>query len=122
MKHRSRAGAGQLVLIAETDQQFADFAPYVAAINDDGVVAFQATLRTGGTGVYCVAGGPVTALIGGAMEPLRDICSHPDIDAAGSVCCYVTLTSRSRGLALARDGETTVLEEGTGPLGPTMNT
>lgn len=109
------------MLIAQTDERFADFAPYVAAINDDGVVAFQATLRTGGTGVYSGTGGPVTALIDGAVEPLRDICSHPDIDAAGSACCYVTLTSGRRGLALARDGETTVLDEGIGPLGPTMN-
>ena len=37
-----------LTPIADTNDRFCDFSPYVASINNDGIVAFQAALRTGG--------------------------------------------------------------------------
>jgi hypothetical protein len=39
-------------VIATTGERFSDFAPYVASVNDAGIVAFQAELRTGGTRVF----------------------------------------------------------------------
>lgn len=53
-----------LTLIADTGDRFIDFAPYAAAINDTGTVAFQATLRDASTGVFTGSGG-TTAPPGG---------------------------------------------------------
>jgi hypothetical protein len=43
VRHRLPPGSYDVVPIAETGGRFVDFAPYVPAINDRGVVAFQAT-------------------------------------------------------------------------------
>ena len=39
-------------VIATTGERFSGFAPYAASVNDAGMVAFQATLREGGSGVF----------------------------------------------------------------------
>ena len=121
MKHRFRSGSRDLVPIAETGDRFVDFMPYVASLNDRGVVAFQATLADGRSGVYRGTGGPITSVIEPATDPLSHVISHPDIDAAGSVCCYATLTSGGRGVILVHDGRMSILAQDCGPLGPTMD-
>ena len=44
-------------LIAETNEQFKSFSPYVASINNGGTVAFQSTLANGGAGIFSSSGG-----------------------------------------------------------------
>lgn len=94
-----------LVRVADNRDRFATFAPYVASIDDRGVVAFQATLRAGGAGVFTSDGLAIAA-------PAR---SHPDIEG-GALCFYA-----DDALVLVRDGVPSTIATGRiGPLGPTM--
>ena len=110
-----------LTPIAETSDRFADFATYVASLNDRGVVAFQATLTSGGSGVYTGSGGPIATVIESHAGPLSDVSSHPDINRAGSTCFYAGSGSGGSGVILVRDGQVIPLAGSAGPLGPTMN-
>jgi hypothetical protein len=62
MKASSRPSAFEFTLIAEIGERFCDFAPYVPSVNDAGVVAFQAALPSGGSGVFTGEGQDVDAL------------------------------------------------------------
>jgi hypothetical protein len=112
-----------LTPIAETDR-FADFAPYVASIDDAGRVAFEAELRDGRTGLFVGDGGvPREAALSGTL--VRRWTSHPDLDRDGALCAYAELASGGEALVVVRDGEARVAV-GTGdrfthigPLGPT---
>lgn len=121
MRSRLRPRSYDLTPIAETSGRFADFAPYVPAIDDRGVVAFQATGRRGGTGVFQGDGGPVSPIIESRTTPLRNVCSHPDINASGAACFYAELGAGRRSVVLAQDGGMTIIADNAGPLGPTMN-
>ncbi|WP_374566189.1 choice-of-anchor tandem repeat NxxGxxAF-containing protein [Ideonella sp.] len=117
-----------LTTIASTGDRFTDFAPYVASINDAGVVAFQATLAGGHSGVFTGGGGPITdiAVTTSAACPVQRFTSHPDINRAGALTVYGTLDTGEQALLMFTDGHlaaaggrdrfTTI-----GPLGPTMN-
>ncbi len=115
------AGSYTLSPIAETSERFRDFMPFVASVNNNGVVAFQATLLGGGSGVYIGDGGPIRTVADSATAPLRDVCSHPDINLDGSTCFYASLQSGGRALLLSHGGEITAVADSVGPLGPTMN-
>lgn len=121
MRHRLRPGSYDLTPIADTTGGFADFAPYVPAIDDRGVVAFQATGRRGESGVYQGDGGLVSPIIESRTRPLTNVCSHPDINASGAACFYAELAADRRSVVLARDGGMTTIADNAGPLGPTMN-
>jgi hypothetical protein len=110
-----------LVPIASTGDRFTDFAPYVASLNDAGVVAFQATLRDGGSGVFAGTGGRISAVMDPSMGRLTEVRSHPDIARDGSICAYATLASGELGVVLIREGEVIAVSTTSGPLGPTMN-
>jgi len=118
-----------LTPIATNDGRFVDFAPYVASINDDGVVAFQATLGDGHSGVF-TSGGTSIADVGvtaSAACPARLFSSHPDINQAGKLAVYATLKSGEQAVLLVQpDGSMTATDarhglSSIGPLGPTMN-
>jgi hypothetical protein len=119
----------RLTPIATNDGRFVDFAPYVASINDQGVVAFQATLGDGQSGVFAGDGRSITdiAVTASAACPARTFSSHPDINRAGTLAVYCTLKSGEEAVLLARpDGRLTATDAGhrfraIGPLGPTMN-
>lgn len=105
-------------IIAETGETFGDFAPYVASLADAGLVAFQAALVGGGSGVFVGDGTGVRAVDCGACG---EVISHPDIDDSGAISVYT-----ERGLVLG-GANPRVLAAPTGrfgaigPLGPTMN-
>jgi hypothetical protein len=115
--------------IATNDGRFVDFAPYVAAINDDGVVAFQATLSDGHSGVFTSDGKSTTdiAVTASTACPARLFSSHPDINQAGKLAIYATLKSGEAAVLLMHpDGGLAATDERAwfneiGPLGPTMN-
>lgn len=111
----------RLIPIASTGGRFIEFAPYVASINDDGLVAFQATLYGGGSGVFTGDGATITAVTDPASGPVREVASHPDLNGSGDVCFYGALASGERGVFGVREGEPTRLANSHGPLGPTMN-
>ena len=99
--------AGQtltLTPIADTSARFSDFAPYAAAINDAGTVAFQATLRGGGTGLFTGDGGPVVAAADGSGAVVRQLHSHPDINSENTLCIYGALASGSEGVLVVKGG------------------
>ncbi len=115
------SGPYTLTPIADTSDLFAEFVPYVVSVNNHGVVAFQATLRGGGSGVYTGSGGPISTVIDSATGPLSNVYSHPDINQGESACFYASFKSGGRGVVLVRDGQVITLAEKAGPLGPTMN-
>ncbi|HMS56153.1 MAG TPA: hypothetical protein PKA27_12200 [Fimbriimonadaceae bacterium] len=98
-----------LEIVAETGEEFVDFSPYVASINDDGVVHFQAETRDGKRGVYRWDG-----FVSAILEDAR-ACSHPDANEVGDVCFY-----SDDGLVLIREGRAEILARPVGPLGPTI--
>jgi len=112
-------------VIATTGEQFSDFAPYVAAVNDAGTVAFQAALRSGGTGVFTGNGGAVARAAGRAV--LAGVTSHPDLNGAGATSFYADLAGGGQGVFFVRDGRLYSIADtrgpfaSIGPLGPTMN-
>jgi len=111
-------------VIASTGERFSDFAPYVASVNDAGTVAFQAALRSGGTGVFTGSGGAVAEDAGPAL--LAGVTSHPDLNGAGATSFYGDLPGGGQGVFLLRDGLQTIADTrgqfaSIGPLGPTMN-
>src|SRR5438876_192058 len=73
-------------VIATTEEQFSDFAPYVAAVNDLGMVAFQAALRDGGSGVFTGSGEVSAEVVG--PDVLAAVTSHPDLNLAGETSFY----------------------------------
>src|SRR5206468_9769307 len=86
----------RLTVIATTGEQFSDFAPYVASVNDAGTVAFQAELRGGGTGVFTGSGGAVAETAGPAL--LAGVTSHPDLNGAGDTSFYGELPGGDQGV------------------------
>ncbi|MEO7119294.1 MAG: hypothetical protein ABIZ34_10025, partial [Candidatus Limnocylindrales bacterium] len=89
-----------MVPIAETGERFEDFAPYVASVDDDGVVAFQASLGGGGSGVFAGSGGPITTVAASGDGLLRDVVSHPAVTSDGSVAFYAELDDGGRGVVV----------------------
>jgi hypothetical protein len=112
-------------VIATTEERFSDFSPYVASVNDDATVAFQATLRSGGSGVFTGDGGAITDLAGPTL--LAGVTSHPALINSGATCFYGTSLAGADGVFLLREGHLQLIastREGfaaIGPLGPTMN-
>ncbi len=115
-----------ILVIAETGERFADFAPYVASLADDGQVAFQAATRRGGTGIFVADGGPVRAIVESG-DRFSEFYSHPDIDVSGTVSFYAALATGERGIFRLRADESVTIADTSeefreiGPLGPTMN-
>lgn len=115
-----------LVPVADTSEDLADFAPYVPCMAADGAVAFQAKLRDGHHGVFAVADGVRRTLADTSDGCLVSIDSHPALSRAG-VCFYATSASGRRDLCLVHDGHLDLVTAdhpeiaGVGPLGPTMN-
>jgi hypothetical protein len=114
-------GAYTLTRIADASDRFRDFMPYVASVNDAGVVAFQATLRVGGSGAYTAEGGVISAVIDPLTDALSEVISHADINQEGSTSFYGTLRTGGRGVFAVRNGVVITIAETGGPLGPTMN-
>ena len=114
----------RLTVIATTGEQFSDFAPYVASVNDAGTVAFQAALQGGGTGVFMSSGGEITEAAGPGL--LAGVTSHPDLNDAGDMSFYGELSGGVEAVFLLRDELQTIADTrgqftSIGPLGPTMN-
>jgi hypothetical protein len=114
-------GPYSLSPVAETGERFTDLSPYVAAINNGGGVAFQASLQEGGSGVYVSDGNTIATIVESGDGLLREVCSHPDLNSDRAACFYGELDSGDRAVLLARDGTTIILAGSAGPLGPTMN-
>jgi hypothetical protein len=97
--------------VASTDERFRDFAPYVPSIDDAGVVAFQAAIAAGATGVFTSTG--LTALDAGPYT------SHPAIDADGRA---IAVYAEDRLVVIDERGRPRPIATGyaVGPLGPTM--
>lgn len=116
-----------LTLIADTSDRFSDFTPYVASINDHGVVAFQAALRQGGTGVFTGQGGPIVTVADTTGGLFASFYSHPDIDNNNSLSVYAEWLSGVQGVLVVREGRMSAMADTTssfaciGPLGPTMS-
>ncbi len=114
-----------LTVVATTGKRFGEFAPYVASINDEGIVAFQSTLRDGGSGVFAGAGGRVEELVRRSLH--AGVTSHPDLNDARDTSFYGELPRGGRGVFLLRDGRLQMVADthgafaSIGPLGPTMN-
>ncbi len=94
-----------LSIIAQTGERFRDFAPYVASINDEGIVAFQAALTSGGSGVFMGDGVNITRIVETGDFGIAEVISHPDINVAGTVCFYAQMKDGRQCVMLIRRGE-----------------
>lgn len=110
-----------LTLIAASGGCFAGFSPYVPAIDDEGVVAFQAELRAGGSGVYTGVGEDPVALVEPGGGVISRVCSHPDRSRTGAVCFYGIDRQGVPGVFVTRGGVTERIAPNHGTLGPTIN-
>ena len=114
-----------LTVVATTGERFSGFAPYVASVNDAGLVAFQAALWDGGSGVFAGDGGEVEELVAQSFH--AGVTSHPDLNNARDTSFYGELPRGGQGAFLYRDGRLQILADthrafaSIGPLGPTMN-
>jgi hypothetical protein len=114
-----------ITVVAATGERFSGFAPYVASVNDAGIVAFQAALRDGGSGVFAGDGRDVEELVGRSV--LAGITSHPDLNTRRDTSFYGELPRGGQGAFLHREGRLQTVAEtrdafaSIGPLGPTMN-
>jgi hypothetical protein len=112
-------------VIASTGESFSGFAPYVASVNRAGVVAFQAALPDGGSGVFAGDGGQVDELVERSLH--AGVTSHPDLNDAGATSFYGELPLGGQGVFLRRErrvqiaADTRAAFASIGPLGPTMN-
>lgn len=116
-----------LTCIVDDSGPFEDFAPYVPSISDAGTVAFQATLRAGGSGIFTWKDGQRDTIASTEGGHFHHFTSHPDINTAHNIVFHATLQSGEEGVFLARAGEITALAltgadfHHIGPLGPTLN-
>lgn len=114
-----------LTTIARTGDRWRDFRPYVASIDREGAVAFQARTTEGGTGVFVREGGETRSVT--TNGPVREVVSHPALARDGSVSFYTRTEDGGGAVVLARGGASrTIAGSGQdlraiGPLGPTMN-
>ncbi len=112
-------------VIAETGALFAEFGPFVASIDDDGLVAFQASLVDGGTGVFTGRGAEVAQIV--LSPPVSTVTSHPDVNGAGAISFYGALANGEQGVFFVARGVLTSIAltssgfASIGPAGPTMN-
>ncbi len=112
-------------LIATTGARFSGFGPYVAAVDDEGLVAFQAVLQNGGSGVFTGDGEAVTDVVGPTL--VTGVTSHPDVNLAGATSFYADVPGGGQGVFLSRDGLLQTIADtpggfqAIGPTGPTMN-
>jgi hypothetical protein len=113
-------------VIATTSERFAGFAPCVPSVNEAGLVAFQAALVEGGSGVFTGDGTAVEPVV--APPLVVEATSHPDLNDRGEQSVYATLPDRHQGVLVCRDGDVRTavstsdgLFTTIGPLGPTMN-
>jgi hypothetical protein len=117
----------ELVPIASTDDRFLDFAPYVASINQDGIVAFQAGLAGGASGVFFGSGGGIGTVLESTGSPVARVISHPAINRQMQISFYGENAAGESGLWLFEGGQLSNLTACNpdlveiGPLGPTMN-
>src|SRR5436309_10716809 len=89
-------------VVATTGERFSGFAPYVASVNNGGVVAFQAALRDTGSGVFAGDGGEVEELVQRSLD--AGVMSHPDLNDSGDTSFYADLAQGGQGAFLLRDG------------------
>jgi hypothetical protein len=114
-----------LAVVATTGERFSGFAPYVASVNDAGVVAFQAALPDGGSGVFAAEGGEVEELVGQSLH--EGVTSHPDLNNGRDATFYGELRGGGQAVFLFREGRLHVVADthgafaSIGPLGPTIN-
>jgi hypothetical protein len=91
--------AGSIRNVAETGDLFETLALFPSA-NDDGTVAFAATLRTGGARIFTEDGGRITAIdTGGAFGTYRGAL----INGAGAVVFIATPRDGNVGLFAGAD-------------------
>jgi hypothetical protein len=114
-----------LIVVAITGERFGGFAPYVASVNDAGLVAFQAVLRDGSSGVFAGDGREIEELVRRSLH--AGVTSHPDVNGARDTTFYGDLPRGGQGAFLHRQGRLQILADthgafaAIGPLGPTMN-
>lgn len=117
-----------LTTTASNGGRFTGFAPYVPSINDKGIVAFQATLEGGHSGVFTSDGASVTdiAVTSSAHCLAQRFSSHPDINRSGALAVYATLRNGEDALLIYTGGSPAQVGRqegftGIAPLGPTIN-
>lgn len=109
----------ELIRIADNgaDSPFSGFPepPRTVHLNNAGTVAFRASLRSGGSGVFTGDGGAprVLYVTGGAWS---DFVRGPGINDAGTVAFLGELTGGGQAIAKGDGGPVTVIADTSGPI------
>jgi hypothetical protein len=113
--------------IAQTDDFFHDFSPYVPAINNHGSVAFQATNSSHQTGIYIGSGNSLTLIGKQTSVGKGRVVSHPTLSDDYQISYYFQANSGKEYVVLGDKEPFRTLSsnfhkwQSVGPLGPTMN-
>jgi hypothetical protein len=94
---------GSIRTVAETGDEFETLAAFPSA-NDHGTVAFAATLRAGGAGIFTADEGRITRIID--TDGTFEACRGALITSAGAVMRIATPRGGSLGLFAGPDPET----------------
>jgi ATP-binding cassette subfamily B protein len=87
-----------------------------SAINNDGTVAFNADLRTGGRGIFTGRGGPLTLIATDTSGSISSLISAPTINDAGTVAFTASLRAGGRGVFTGNGGSLTTIATASGVL------
>src|SRR5947208_2565380 len=97
-------------VVATTGERFSGFEPYVASVTNGGVVAFQAALRVGGSGVFAGDGSVVTTVAdtSGRWNRFHGL---PVITGDGTVVFRADCTDGVQGIYAGRGGSVRAVAE-----------
>ena len=103
--------------IADTSGSFDFFLN--AAINDSGLVAFEASLDTGSNGlfdgIFTGSGGPITTLVD-TSGPFNDFFFPPSINNGGTIAFGARLDTGGAGIFTSNGGLITTISDNSGPF------
>lgn len=124
--HHLSSSGHRFLQIADNSAEFSTFSPYVATLNAQAEVVFQACLRQGGSGLFLGSGQKILSLAQTNLQ-FQEFVSHPVVSTTGQVAGFVHCQDGSEGLFLFDSGQTQVLAQTNsetskmGPLGPVIS-
>lgn len=112
----SNAFAVTFTKVADTTDQFSSFG-FSPSINNEGIVAFQAELKAGGSGIFAGSGGATTTIADTSGNSPFSIFYTPIINDGNTVAFRANLKKIGSGIFTVSNGVTTTIAESTQPRG-----
>jgi hypothetical protein len=107
---------GPIATIADISGPFRDFPDADPAINNEGLVAFFATLDEGSSGIFTRRSGPVTTIVD-TSGAFNGFLTHPSVNDAGMVAFMAALAAGGNGIFTGDGSTITRIADTGGPFG-----